>query len=316
VEYKDYYKILGLERSASQDEIKRAFRKLARKYHPDVSKEPDAEERFKEVNEAHEVLKDPQKRAAYDRLGAGWKAGQEFRPPPDWETVFEFGDGGFTGADTSHFSDFFESLFGGFHRPHSRTEGFRYQMRGEDQQARIQISLDEAFHGADRTVSMSVPQWDAKGNMQMKERRFNVKIPRGVTHGQRIRLAGQGSPGVGGGPSGDLYLEIDIKPHPLFQVHGKDVYVTLPITPWEAALGAKVEVPTLGGKVDVKVPPGTQSGQNLRLKGRGLPGKFHGDEYVLIQIVTPKADTEESKRFYQDMAKKMPFNPRRHIRAN
>ncbi len=319
MEYKDYYNTMGVAREATQDEIKRAYRKLARKYHPDVSKEPDAEERFKEVNEAYEVLKDPQKRAAYDRLGGQWQAGQEFTPPPGWERGFEFGGGGFTGADASRFSDFFDSLFGGagpfggFRTTGGRPREFR--MRGEDQFARIHITLEEAFHGASRTLQLETPELDAQGRRTVSHKALNVRIPPGITAGQQIRLAGQGSSGVGGGPPGDLYLEVELEPHPRYRVEGRDIYLNLPLTPWEAALGAKVQVPTLGGRVDLSVPAGARSAQRLRLKGRGLPGHPPGDQYVLLQIVVPPADTAEKRRMFEEMARAMPFNPRRHLEA-
>ncbi len=250
MEFKDYYKIMGVAREATQDEIKRAYRKLARKYHPDVSKEPDAEARFKEVGEAYEVLKDPEKRAAYDRLAAGgYQGGEEFRPPPGWDAGFEFRGGGFTDGDAAHFSDFFESLFGGgspFGHGAGRRGGVR--MRGEDRHARIRIGLADAYHGATRTLSLQVPEVDPQGRVITRNHSLNVKIPAGVTEGQQIRLSGQGAPGLGGGPAGDLYLEVSFEPHPVFHAEGRDVFATLPIAPWEAALGAKVPVPTLGGR--------------------------------------------------------------------
>ncbi|RMD69392.1 MAG: J domain-containing protein [Gammaproteobacteria bacterium] len=302
MEYKDYYKILGVSRDATQEEIKRAYRKLARKYHPDVSKEPNAEERFKEIAEAYEVLKDPEKRAAYDQLGTH-RPGEEFRPPPGWEEQFGFG-----GAEG--FGDIFETLFG-FGRPRERAGGFR--MRGQDEHAKILISLEDAYHGATKTITLQVPEMEPNGRVVTRTRTLQVRIPRGITPGQQIRLPGQGAPGIGGGPHGDLYLEIDFQPHPLYRVEGKDIYLDLPITPWEAALGAKVKVPTLGGPVEVKIPPGARSGQKLRLKGRGLPGHPPGDQYVVLQIVTPPATTEKEKAFYRKMAQEMPFNPRAHL---
>lgn len=313
MEFKDYYTILGVERSATQAEIKRAFRKLARKYHPDVSKEADAEERFKEVNEANEVLQDPEKRAAYDRLGANWKAGQEFRPPPDWDTGFEFS--GFRGGDSGDFSDFFESLFGhgspfaGF-RP-QRGGGFR--SRGEDHRARIRVGLEDAYQGAERLIRLEVPMVDGQGRVTTREHALKVRIPPGIGSGQQIRLAGQGMPGSGGGPAGDLYLEVELAPHRFYQVEGRDVYLTLPITPWEAALGATLSVPTLGGRVDMKIPAGARGEQKLRLKGRGLPGKPAGDQYVVLQIVAPPADSDKARKLYEEMARTMPFDPRRHL---
>ncbi|GAB4302926.1 MAG: DnaJ C-terminal domain-containing protein [Thiohalomonadaceae bacterium] len=314
--YKDYYKILGVERSATQDDIKRAYRKLARKYHPDVSKEPDAEERFKEVNEAHEVLQDPEKRAAYDRLGANWKAGQDFTPPPGWDTGFEFRGGGFS---DSGFSDFFESLFGhgspfgDTFQQHRGSGGFR--IRGEDRRAKIRIRLEDAFHGGERTIRLETPQVDARGHVTLRPHTLKVRIPAGITAGQQIRLGGKGAPGQGGGPAGDLYLEVEFEPHALYTVDGRDIYLDLPITPWEAALGARVAVPTLGGAVEMKIPAGARSGQKLRLKGRGLPGQPPGDQYAVLQIVTPPADSAKAKKFYEDMAHAMPFNPRRHLEA-
>ncbi len=305
MEYKDYYKILGVDRGASQDEIKRAFRKLARKYHPDVSKEPNAEERFKEVGEAYEVLKDPEKRAAYDRLGTQWREGQEFRPPPFWEREFEFGGGGFTGADTSGFSDFFESLFG------RGWPGFRpRRARGEDLRARLRIDLEEAYSGTTRRIDLQVPEMDEHGNVRTRPHRLNVHIPKGVLAGQRIRLAGEGGAAPAGGAPGDLYLELELAPHPLYRVEGRDVYLELPVTPWEAALGAHVAVPTLGGRVDLKIPPGSQTGRRLRLRGRGLPGHPAGDQYVVLRIETPPADTETARALYRRMEQEMAFDPR------
>ena len=316
MKFKDYYQIMGVPRTASQDEIKRAYRKLARKYHPDVSKERDAEARFKEIGEAYEVLKDAEKRAAYDQLGQNWKAGQDFTPPPNWDTGnFEFRTRGFGGADADRFSDFFENLFGGGgsgFRAGRGERGTGFAMRGEDQHAKIQISLEEAYHGTTRTIQVSVPESDQYGNVVRKTRSLQVKIPPGVMQGQQIRLAGQGGSGVGGGPAGDLYLEIEMLPHKLYQVEGKDVYLNLPLAPWEAALGTKLTVPTLGGKVELKIPPGSQSGQKLRLKGRGL-GKPPGDQYVVLQIVVPKPRTEKEREIYEQMARAMPFNPRSHL---
>jgi len=313
MKFKDYYQTMGVPRNASQDGIKRAYRKLARKYHPDVSKERDAEARFKEIGEAYEVLKDPEKRAAYDELGQNWKAGQDFTPPPNWDTGnFEFRTHGFSSADADRFSDFFENLFGGgVFRTGRGAQGAG--LRGEDQHAKVQISLEEAYNGTTRALQVSTPESDQYGNVVRKPRSLQVKIPPGVAQGQQIRLAGQGGTGIGGGPAGDLYLEIDLLPHRLYQVEGKDIYLNLPLTPWEAALGATLTVPTLGGKVELKIPPGSQSGQKLRLKGRGLPGKTPGDQYVVVQIVLPKANTESDRQIYQRMARAMPFNPRSHL---
>ncbi len=315
--YKDYYKILGVERTATQDEIKRAYRKLARKYHPDVSKEPEAEERFKEINEAHEVLQDAEKRAAYDRLGANWKAGQDFTPPPGWDTGFEF-SGGFGGG--GDFSDFFENMFGqgspfGGVQGQRRRSGGGFRMRGQDHRARIRISLEDAFHGSERAIHLETPQLDAQGRVKLRPHTLKIRIPAGIGSGQQIRLSGRGEPGSGGGPAGDLYLEVEFEPHPLYTVEGRDIYLDLPITPWEAALGARVAVPTLGGAVDMKIPAGARSGQKLRLKGRGLPGQPAGDQYAVLQIVTPPAETAKAKHFYEEMARTLPFNPRRHLES-
>lgn len=315
MEFKDYYRTLGLERDAGQDEIKRAYRKLARRYHPDVSSEADAETRFKEVNEAYEVLKDPEKRAAYDRLGRNWQAGQEFRPPPDWDAGFEFSGGGFTEADARHFSDFFESLFGtgGPFGRHARYERGGGGLRGEDHHAKILISLEDAWRGASRRIQLQTPVMDAHGRPTVKPRSLDVRIPRGITAGQQIRLAGQGGGGMGGGPAGDLYLEIEFEPHPLYQVEGRDLYLTLPVAPWEAALGARVEVPTLAGRVNLTLPAGSQSGKKLRLKDKGLPGKPPGDQYVVLRIVNPPLDSDRTRELYQRLAQEAPFNPRQQL---
>jgi curved DNA-binding protein len=312
MEYKDYYKILGLERSATQDEIKRAFRTLARKYHPDVNKEAGAEARFKEVGEAYEVLGDAEKRAAYDQLGKDWKAGQEFRPPPNWDTGFEF-----SGASSGHgdFSDFFDSLFGGTRRrespfPREAQGRATFRMRGEDHHARIVIDLRDAFAGAARPVSLRVPEVDDAGHVVLRERTLNVQIPKGITEGQHIRLKGQGAPGIGGGPAGDLYLEVGFKPDPLYRVDGRDLYLDLPVAPWEAALGASVKAPTPVGPIMLRIPPGSAQGRPLRIKGRGLPGAEPGDLYAVLKIVLPPADTDEAKKVYEEMARQLAFDPR------
>jgi curved DNA-binding protein len=313
MQYKDYYKIMGVKKDATQDEIKRAYRKLARKYHPDVSKEPDAEKKFKEVGEAYEVLKDPEKRAAYDQLGSNWKAGEEFRPPPDWDAGFEFRGGGYTPGDASAFSDFFESLFGrgfggGF--TGARGTGAQFRAQGEDHHAKVLIDLEDAFHGATRTITLHAPEVDTQGHVVTHERTLNVHIPKGVKPGQQIRLAGQGSPGFGGGGAGDLYLEVEFKPHPFYRVEGRDLYLDLPVAPWEAALGAQVKAPTPGGIIDLKIPPGSSSGRKLRLKGRGIPGRSPGDLYAVLHIALPPGNSERAKDFYRRMAQEMAFNPR------
>ncbi|MCB1852063.1 MAG: DnaJ domain-containing protein [Gammaproteobacteria bacterium] len=313
MEFKDYYQIMGVKRDATGDEIKRAYRKLARKYHPDVSKEPDAEHRFKEVGEAYEVLKDPEKRAAYDQLGAKWKAGQEFHPPPGWDAGFEFSGGGFTAGDAAAFSDFFESLFGehlGAGRTGARSAYSRVPVHGEDHHAKVLIDLEDALHGATRTIVLHTPAMDERGHVSTRERRLNVHIPQGVKAGQQIRLANQGSPSSVGGKPGDLYLEIEFRPHPLYRIDGRDLYLDLPVAPWEAALGATVKAPTPGGTIDLKVPAGSSGGRKLRLKGRGIPGTPAGDLYVTLQIALPVADSTEAKQAYQAMARHFSFNPR------
>ncbi len=312
MEFKDYYEIMGVGRDASQDEIKRAYRKLARKYHPDVSKEPEAETRFKEMGEAYEVLKDPEKRAAYDQLGANWKAGQDFRPPPDWDQGFEFHGGGFTGGDASRFSDFFESLFGqGFTQTAHGHPGMH--ARGEDTFARVLIDLEDAYQGATRNLTLRHTELGADGRPQTRERTLTVRIPQGVRQGQHIRLVGQGSPGIGKGKAGDLYLEVEFNPHAIYHVEGRDVFLELPVAPWEAALGATIQSPTPRGKVELKVPPGTTAGRKLRLKGRGIPGQPPGDLYIVIQVALPRADSEAGKAAYRQFAEQMPFNPREHL---
>jgi curved DNA-binding protein len=305
MEYKDYYKILGVARDASQDDIKRAYRKLARKYHPDVSKEPNAEARFKEVNEAGEVLRDAEKRAAYDALGSGWQAGQEFRPPPG--EGFQHREFRFSAEDAAQFSDFFSSLFGdgGF-----SPRGEPRPRRGQDQTARLRIRLEDAFQGTTRQLQLEVAEIEENGHPVPRTRTLNVRIPAGITQGQQIRLAGQGSPGFNGGPAGDLFLEIDFEPHPFLHPEGRNIHLHLPIAPWEAALGATVPVPTLGGAVSLKIPPGTQTGRRLRLKGRGLPGDPPGDAYIQIEIVAPPADTEAAKEAYRHLSQTCAFNPR------
>lgn len=322
MEYKDYYKIMGVARDATQAEIKRVYRQLARKYHPDVSKAPDAEIRFKELGEAYAVLKDVEKRAAYDQLGSNWKAGQDFHPPPDWNAGFEFsgagGRGGDAGGDTggdfagraSDFSDFFEALYGqGFdpgRQGHSPSQG-----RGEDHHARIMIDLEDAYTGAMRTVTLQRPEVDAEGHVSMRGHQLNVTIPRGVHGGQHIRLTGQGSPGARQGKPGDLYLEIGFNPHAHYRVEQRDVYLDLPVAPWEAALGATVKVPTPSGMIELKIPAKSVAGGKLRLKGRGIPGNTPGDFYALIQLALPPADSEKANAFYLYMAEQFPsFNPR------
>jgi curved DNA-binding protein len=299
VEYKDYYKIMGVARDASADDIKQAYRRLARKYHPDVSKEKDAEERFKEVGEAYEVLRDPEKRAAYDSLGSR-PAGEQFRPPPGWE--FESG----TGAGPGHgaHSDFFENLFGDL-----RGRG-EFRARGFDASAEVELTLEEAFRGAERRLAVQRVRLDERGQPQPFTQQLTVRIPAGAADGQQIRVPAQGQAGAGGGPPGDLFLEVRLLPHRWFRTEGRDVWLDLPVTPWEAALGETVRVPTLGGRVDLKLPKGSQTDRQLRLKGRGLPGNPAGDQFVVLKIMTPAANTPADEQAYRQMADAMRFNPR------
>lgn len=310
MEFKDYYEIMGIKHDASQDEIKRAYRKLARKYHPDVSKEDDAETRFKEVGEAYEVLKDPEKRAAYDQLGANWKSGQDFRPPPDWDQGFEFRGGDFTGAEAEQFSDFFDSLFGHGGFSQSRSGQGEFHARGQDTHARIYIELEDAYHGASRTLTLKHTEPGEDGRPRIKERTLNVRIPKGVRQGQHIRLAKQGGTGFGKGGPGDLYLELQFSSHPFYHVEGNDVYLDLPVAPWEAAMGATVKVPTPTGIVDMKIPADSSDGRKMRLKGRGIPGKTTGDLYVVLKIALPPAKSESVITAYRNLEKAAPFNPR------
>jgi curved DNA-binding protein len=319
MEFKDYYQVMGVKRDATQDEIKRAYRKLSRKYHPDVSTEADAEARFKEVGEAYAVLKDPEKRTAYDQLGANWQAGQEFRPPPGWDQGFEFHASGFDPADGSQFSDFFDSLFGrgGFRPGFGGGAGQRAQREmhahGEDTFARVQIELEDVYRGATRALTLKHTEMGSDGRPQVKERTLNVQIPKGMRQGQKIRLAGQGAAGIGRGKAGDLYLEIEFLPHRLFKAEGKDVYLTLPVAPWEAALGGSVEVPTPAGRVELKIPPNSWSGRKLRLKGRGIPAREPGDFYVVLDITLPRSDSAAARDAYEALQKALDFNPRANL---
>jgi curved DNA-binding protein len=306
MEFKDYYDVLGVKSDASEADIKSAYRKLARKYHPDKNKDAGAEDKFKSVKEAYEVLKDKQKRASYDELRAGgYRGGDSFRPPPGWGQAqgggaqFDFGGGGAGGGD---FSDFFESLFGRAAAGHGRARQAR-PMRGRDVNAKIEITLTMAYAGGSTRVGLH----DGTGG----ERMLEVKIPAGIESGKVIRLAGQGQPGMAGGPAGDLMLEVDIRPDPRFELDGRNVSTMLPIAPWEAALGAKVSVPTLGGRVDLSVPPGSQSGRKLRLKGRGLPGKPAGDQLVTLQVHVPTPRSDADKAAYESLQQAFPdFDPR------
>jgi curved DNA-binding protein len=311
MEFKDYYETLGVPRTATQEDIKRSYRKLARKYHPDVSKDSDAETRFKELGEAYTVLKDPKKRAAYDQMGSHWQAGQDFKPPSDWDTGFEFRGRG--SGDGSDHSDFFEALFGrqgrGAHQPDIHA-------RGEDHHAKVLIDLEDAYRGTQRSISLRLPVPDAQGNFTLSERRLEVNIPKGIRAGQHLRLAGQGEQGFGKGPAGDLYLEIGFNPHPQFRVDNRDVYLDLPLAPWEAALGCSVNIPTPEGSVQLTVPAGLSAGRQLRLKGKGIPGNPPGDLHAVVVISLPPAVSDVEKEAYREMAKAFSFNARAHMKGN
>jgi curved DNA-binding protein len=298
MKYKDYYKILGVERGASDEEVKKAYRKLARKYHPDVSKEPNAKEKFQEASEAYETLKDKEKRAGYDSLGSH-RPGQDFRPPPDW--FDRFGRGG--DADGAQdlggidLSDLFESF--------GRGGGFRrrnFKIPGEDYDVTVPLTLEELARGVER-------------EFRIGSHTVRARIPRGATDGERLRLRGKGGPGANGGPSGDLYLNVSVVPHPLFRANGHDLDLEVPVAPWEAALGAQIEVPTLDGEVTMKLPPGSKSGQKLRLAGKGLPkpGGGSGDLYAAVSVVVPATLSEKERQTYEALRDASRFDPRRHF---
>ncbi|WP_348767832.1 DnaJ C-terminal domain-containing protein [uncultured Salinisphaera sp.] len=328
MEYKDYYKILGLERSASEDDIKKAYRRMARKYHPDVSTEVDADDRFKEANEAYEVLKDPEKRAAYDRIDPDRARAQTgFQPPPGWDHGFDFSGGAHAepppGADGATFSDFFESLFGrGFagaraggtaRRTHGFGPGFGGQRRGQDHIARVELDLEDAFTGGRRRVTLRTPEVNELGQTVERSRALNVTIPKGVREGQQLRLAGQAKAGNTAAIPGDLLLEIGFKPHPIYTLDGADLSLELPVAPWEAALGAIVKTPTPAGAVDLRIPPDSRDGKRLRLRGRGMPGKTPGDLYAVLRIALPPANSEKARAVYERMAQELDFNPRERL---
>lgn len=317
MEFKDYYQILGVPREAGADEIKKAFRRLARKYHPDVSKEADAELRMKEINEAHAVLSDPEKRAAYDQLGRGYRPGQDFTPPPDWDAGFEFANHGFSSGEAAGFSDFFAELFGrmGGSPGFSAGRAGDFRARGDDHHAKVLLDIDDAFTGATRQISLQTPQVDARGRVSLQKRTLNVKIPQGVYAGQVIRLAGQGAAGSGGAPPGDLLLEVRFRAHPRYRVSGRDLCLTLPVAPWEAALGAVVSVDLPHGALKVRIPQGAQSGRQMRVRGKGIPGPTAGDLLLDLQVVLPPADTARARELYETMARELAFDPRRQERS-
>jgi len=310
MKYKDYYATLGVDRGASQEEIKKSYRKLARKYHPDVSKEPNAEERFKEVAEAYETLKDPEKRAAYDQLGR-YAPGQEFRPPPDWGDRFAGADTIFEDLDLA---DLFAGLTG---RRRAGPRDEHAPRPGRDYEAAVRLTFAQAFDGAEIELDLSVVEYDEHGIPHRVPKQVKVRIPRGVTDGQQLRVPGKGAKGVNGGRDGDLYLDIQVEPHPLYRVAGQDLYLDLPLSPWEAALGATLNLPTPAGTVSLKVPPGTRAGQQLRLAGRGLarPGATPGDLYAIAHIVMPGVLDERQRALFRDLAQASNFNPRAHFEA-
>lgn len=322
MEFKDYYKILGVPKDASEGQIKKEYRKLARKYHPDVNKADDAEKKFKEIAEAYEVLKDPEKRKAYDEFGADWKAGKEQQAQQkQYYRRYEpgggedFGAGGFDFGDLGgEYSDFFENLFGG------RRAGRGFQERrqtvsrkGQDMNASITIPLEDAYKGATRQISFQSPSIDPSGAVSYAPVTLNVKIPKGVQNGKKIRLAGKGGPGINGGKPGDLYITIEYDSGKSYHVEGGDVYINVPIAPWEAALGESISVPTPDGNIKLKVPKGSASGKKLRLKGKGIPSKVPGDLYVVLNVVLPPGDSEKAKKIYEDM-KTLNFDPRANFK--
>ena len=321
MEFKDYYATLGVARTATEDDIRKAYRKLARKYHPDVSKEANAEVKMRDLNEANDVLRDKDKRAAYDALadrvargGQGGAPGDgNFRPPPGWDEGFEYPrNAGHGPGDEAQFSEFFASMFGKAAQRGAKQQAYR--ARGEDQHAAIDISIEDALKGMEREIKLSAMEPDANGRPTLVSHTLRVKVPAGVHPGQFIRLSGHGSPGHGGEAAGDLYLEVRIAPHPLYRVEGSDIYMTLPVTPTEAALGAQVKVPTPAGSVvEVTVPPNARGGMKLRLKERGLPGKTPGHLYLLLDIALPPAESDAARKAYEQLAQAAPFNPRRHL---
>ena len=306
MEYKDYYKIMGVERGASQEEIKRAYRKLARKYHPDVSKEVNAEENFKDLGEAYEVLKDPDKRAKYDQYGHYWKTeGQGYNPDPDQTQSYQRYETG----DMSGFEDFINSIF---RQRHQQQQHASYANQGQDIHAKLSISLEDSFTGAEKNLRLQTPRVDNQGNLTQEVHSIRVKIPKGIGNKQQIRLKGQGSKDHDS-LAGDLYIEIHITPHSFFHLQGKNILLKLPILPWEATLGTTVQVPTLAGLINLKIPKLSQTGKQLRLKGRGLPGNTPGDQLITLEIVIPPSTNEQMIKLYEQMAELAQFNPREKL---
>jgi curved DNA-binding protein len=314
MKYRDYYATLGVPRDAPAADIKKAYRKLAQKYHPDVSKEKDAEAKFKEVAEAYQTLKDPGKRAAYDQLGSSYQPGQEFRPPPDWEKQFaEAARGQSFSSDDLDLSDLFANL--GMRGGGARSRA-SFPIPGEDYQVAVRLPLEAALHGKVVELNLDVPEIDAEGRVRRVAKTITARIPKGASDGQRLRLRGQGGKGTNAGRDGDLYLDITLEPHALFRPSGHDLYIDLPLAPWEAALGAKVEVPTLDGAVSVTVPPGTAAGRKLRIAKKGLPkpGGGEGDLYAIAQIVNPTVLSERETELFGQLAETSRFDPRGHFK--
>ena len=313
MEFKDYYQILGVARDAPSDAIKKAFRKLARKYHPDVSKEADAGKRMAEINEANTVLSDPEKRAAYDQLGQH-SPGQDFRPPPGWDEGMEFSEHSRSAAESAQFSQFFSEIFGRMGREGGPQPGHAAHARGHDHHARILLELEDSFSGATRQLTLRAPKLNAEGRVTLVEHTLSVKIPQGIREGQVIRLAGQGEPGFGKGKAGDLLLEVQFKPHARFRTDGRDLLLTLPVAPWEAALGSVIAVDLPGGAIKMRIPEGASLGQmrgkQVRVRGKGLPSDPPGDLYVEIRIVAPPASTPKARELYEALAKETAFDAR------
>lgn len=326
MKYKDYYESLGVEHNATPEEIKNAYRKAARRYHPDVSREPNAEAKFKEISEAYKVLKDADKRAAYDRMGSRYEESQDYQMPPNWNTAYQYQSASepkassrpdpepkkTAGKKDEGFTDFFESLFGQARRKSSKDES---EDRSLDHYAKIYIDLRDAYLGAQRNITLQMPAVDAGGNATIKERMLSVKIPKGVREGQQLRLSGLGGTNKRSGKSGDLYLEVVFNPHRLYRIEGRNLYFDLPLAPWEAALGATVTVPTPAGPVQMAIPAGSTAGRKLRLKGKGIPGDPDGDLYAIVTIVLPEANTATAKEAYRSMAKAFNFQPRANLHA-
>ena len=322
MDFKDYYSVLGVPHEASADEVKKAYRRMARKYHPDVSKEPDAAARMAEVNEAHAVLSDAERRAAYDAVGRGRRQGEAFKPPPDWDAGFEFSGPGSEQADAGQFSDFFEQLFGRAGAARRHGAGARHaqhpqRAQGNDHHAKIVLDLEDLLRGATRRVTLHAPAWDASGHVAIAERTLEVTIPAGVRPGQMVRLRGQGEAGHDSAPAGDLFLEVQLRPHPRFTVQGADLVAELPVAPWEAALGAVVPVDLPDGStLQVRVPAGAQSGRSLSVRGKGLPGPAPGDLELVVRVVLPSALEPRARKLYETMAQELPdFDARKVARA-